>query len=71
MANTAIPGSEAQLFVVHVWCQRTQFRATVRRVDADETFLFTKPGQLARYLSTVAVAAPAAHAQPLDGDPHE
>lgn len=50
--NPALPSREVQLFVVHVWRQRTRFRASVRRVDCEETQLFTTPTQLARYLAT-------------------
>lgn len=50
--NSALPSRDVQLFVVHVWRQRTRFRASVRRVDREETQLFTTPTQLARYLAT-------------------
>lgn len=49
--NPALPPQETQLFVVHVWRQRMRFRASVRRVDDEQTLLFTSPTQLARYLS--------------------
>lgn len=51
------PSCETQLFVVHVWRQRTRFRASVRRVDCEQTLLFTTPTQLARYLSASCGAA--------------
>ncbi len=49
--NPVQPPSATQLFVVHVWRRRTRFRASVRRVDDEQTLLFTSPTQLARYLS--------------------
>ncbi len=51
--NPAKPCPETELFVVHVWRQHTRFRASVRRVDREETQLFTTAAQLARYLSSV------------------
>jgi hypothetical protein len=42
--------NEAQLFVVRVWHQLSGFRAAVRRVDCDETQLFTAPEQMTQYL---------------------
>lgn len=48
------PTRETQLFVVHVWRQRTHFRASVRRVDLEETQVFTTPTQLARYLAAAS-----------------
>lgn len=45
---------DAQLFVVHVWRQRTRFRAAVRRVDSDERLTFSTPAGLARYLAAVS-----------------
>lgn len=48
------PTRETQLFVVHVWRQRTRFRASVRRVDLEETQVFTTPTQLARYLAAAS-----------------
>lgn len=56
-------GVDAQLFVVHVWHQEARFRASVRRVDGDQTLVFHTPTQLARYLSG-ATSTPAASAQP-------
>jgi hypothetical protein len=49
--NPVQPPRATQLFVVHVWRRRTRFRASVRRVDDEQTVLFTSPTQLARYLS--------------------
>lgn len=49
--NPVQPPHATQLFVVHVWRQHTRFRASVRRVDDEQTRLFTSPTQLARYLS--------------------
>lgn len=58
--SPALPTRETQLYLVHVWRQRERFRASVRRVDCEESQLFTNPAQLARYLSTVSAdAAPA------------
>lgn len=54
--NPAPTSSETQLFVVHVWRQRSRFRAAVRRVDDDRTQLFTNTAQLARYLAAEAAA---------------
>lgn len=51
MLNPSTPSRETQLFVVHVWRQRSRFRASVRRVDSEQTLLFTTPTKLARYLS--------------------
>lgn len=52
--NPAQPTRETQLFVVHVWRQRACFRASVRRVDREETQVFTTPTQLARYLAAAS-----------------
>lgn len=52
--NPAQATRETQLFVVHVWRQRTRFRAAVRRVDCEETQVFTTPTQLARYLAAAS-----------------
>jgi hypothetical protein len=49
--SPATHSRETQLYVVHVWRQRARFRASVRRVDCEETRLFTTPTQLARYLA--------------------
>lgn len=54
--NPALPTSETQLFVVHVWRQRTRFRASVRRVDDEQTQLFTNATQLARYFAAVTAS---------------
>ena len=51
--SPALPTRETQLFLVHVWRQRERFRASVRRVDCEQTQFFTTPAQLARYLATV------------------
>lgn len=51
--SPALPTRETQLFLVHVWRQRERFRASVRRVDCEQSQLFTTPAQLARYLATV------------------
>jgi hypothetical protein len=48
------PTRETQLFVVHVWRQHSHFRASVRRVDLEETQVFTTPTQVARYLAAAS-----------------
>jgi hypothetical protein len=65
--NPVQPPSATQLFVVHVWQRRTRFRASVRRVDDEQTLLFTSPMQLARYLSATSRDADAAM-HPLRGE---
>jgi len=60
---------DAQLFVVHVWRQRTRFRAAVRRVDSDERLTFSTPAGLARYLA--AVSREAAADPDLETEPKE
>jgi len=72
--NPPTPSRETLLFVVHVWRQRTRFRASVRRVDCEQALLFTTPTQLARYLSAAAggpvdEAGQVAAAQPPPGAP--
>ncbi len=54
--SPALPSREIQLYVVHVWRQRTRFRASVRRVDREDAQLFTTPTQLARYLAAACCA---------------
>jgi hypothetical protein len=49
--------NEAQLYVVRIWRQLSGFRAAVRRVDSDETQLFSAPEQVARYLAESGDAA--------------
>ena len=66
--NPALPSRETQLFVVHVWRQRMRFRASVRRVDCEETQLFTTPTQLARYLSTASCGPKVAVLPPEQGE---
>lgn len=51
-----LPASATQLFVVHVWRQRSRFRAAVRRVDGEQAQLFTNANELARYLAAVSAA---------------
>ena len=43
----------ALLFVVRVW-RRGSFRASVRRVDDEDTHLFLRADELARYLEASA-----------------
>lgn len=45
--------SDTELFVVRIWHQlATGFRASVRRVDNEQTEIFSRPDELARFLST-------------------
>jgi hypothetical protein len=47
--------SESELFVVRVWCRPAgDFRATVRRVDGEQTHHFSRPDEVVRFLSTAA-----------------
>lgn len=63
---------QTQLFVVHVWRQRSRFRAAVRRVDSDERLVFATPADLARYLAAASrsLASDPGDAQPAAG-PHK
>lgn len=65
--NPDLSSRDVQLFVVHVWRQHSRFRASVRRVDREETRLFTTPLQLARYLA-MACGEPAPDASPAPAD---
>lgn len=45
--------SDPELFVVRIWHRlATGFRASVRRVDTEQTQVFSQPDELARFLST-------------------
>jgi hypothetical protein len=63
--TAAIPSRETTLFVVHVWRQHSQFRASVRRVDFEQSLLFTTPTQLASYLWAASGGPLDAGSQPL------
>jgi hypothetical protein len=52
--------SDSTLFVVRVWRQHEAFRASVRRVDDEDTRLFDAAIDLARYLEGSVGAANAA-----------
>lgn len=41
---------ETRLFLVRVWREGAQFRASVRAIDDDEPRLFTSPGPLGEFL---------------------
>lgn len=42
---------ESELFVVRIWRQlASDFRASVRRVDEDQTHHFSNPEEVARFL---------------------
>ena len=47
---------DPQLFIVRVWRHLSQFRASVRRVDADEACLCTTPEQVAQVLGSIPAA---------------
>lgn len=47
---------DAELFIVRVWRHLSQFRASVRRVDADEPCLCTTPEQVAQVLAALPEA---------------
>jgi hypothetical protein len=49
---------QADLFVVRVWRQLAGFRASVRRVESEETQFFTRPEQVAQYLSGIGRTEP-------------
>jgi hypothetical protein len=56
---------ETDLFVVRIWHQlATGFRASVRRVDNEQTRLFSRPDDLARFLSTPPQASTEGDAAP-------
>lgn len=44
---------DIQLFIVRVWRHLSQFRASVRRVDADEPCLCTTPEQVAQVIGSL------------------
>jgi nucleoside-diphosphate-sugar epimerase len=47
--------AESELFVVRIWRQIADgFRATVRRVDGDETRQFSRPEDVTRFLVDTA-----------------
>jgi hypothetical protein len=43
--------NEPTVFVVRVWRDATQFRATARPVERDETMVFSEREELLRYLA--------------------
>lgn len=43
---------DTQFFIVRVWRHLSQFRASVRRVDADEPCLCTSPEQVAQVIGS-------------------
>lgn len=45
---------EAELFVVHVWHDHERFRAAARRVDLEQTHVFTSADQLAQFFAAAA-----------------
>jgi hypothetical protein len=47
---------DTQLFLVRVWQDLAQFRASVRGVTEEEPQLFTDPAQLAEFFGEVASA---------------
>lgn len=50
--------SDTNLFVVRVWRQLASgFRASVRRVDNEQTNVFSQPDELARFLCAPAPAS--------------
>lgn len=53
--------TDPELFVVRIWRQLAGgFRASVRRVDAEETRHFTRPDEVTQFLSdSASPAAPA------------
>lgn len=54
---------ESELFVVRIWRQlASDFRASVRRVDEDQTHHFSNPEEVARFLC----AAPHKGGGPMD-----
>lgn len=47
---------ESELFVVRVWRQLSSgFRASVRRVDEDQTHHFSRPEEMALFLASAPV----------------
>jgi hypothetical protein len=55
---------ETTLFVVRVWRRLASFRASVRRVDDEDTRLFERATDVARYLESCTPAADPAHTDP-------
>jgi hypothetical protein len=52
--------TDPELFVVRVWRRlEGRFRASVRRVDEEETRHFSRPDEVAQFLSDAAAPAPA------------
>jgi hypothetical protein len=43
--------SESTVFVVRVWQEAKPFRAAARAVDDDQTFVFSEPAELLRFLA--------------------
>jgi hypothetical protein len=55
--------NDPELFVVRIWRQvAAGFRASARRVDDEETHLFSRPDELTRFLATPTQASAAADA---------
>jgi hypothetical protein len=47
--------THSELFIVRIWHQIAGgFRASVRRVDEEETCYFSRPEEVTHYLSTLA-----------------
>jgi hypothetical protein len=58
---------DSQLFVVRIWHALSGgFRASVRRVDADETHHFDRPEAVTRFLSNES-QGPSGSSSPADG----
>jgi hypothetical protein len=58
---------DSQLFVVRIWhALAGGFRASVRRVDADETHHFDRPEAVTRFLSNEG-QGPSGSTSPADG----
>jgi hypothetical protein len=61
------PVGDTQLFLVRVWQQGCEFRASVRAVDEREPRLFTAVAQLADFLAEAVAAAQPRIARPPAG----
>jgi hypothetical protein len=65
LVNASLAMNDPELFVVRIWRQvAADFRATARRVDDEETHLFSRPDELTRFLATPTQASAAADAAP-------
>ena len=56
----------SQLFIVRIWSERADFRASVRAVDREETKVFAEPVELLHFLCGPGVKRTSIPSQPSD-----